>query len=203
MVEVGETFGRWRVLSRSSYRDKRGKRSYFFCLCSCGTEKEVNGSSLTSGRSTSCGCYRAEVTSSRCKTHGLTGGPEWLAWNNARQRCFNQKTRNFSDYGGRGISMCPLWKNSFSAFISFMGVRPSPKHTLERKNNSGGYSPTNCVWAFKKENCRNTRANRHITYKGKTQSLAAWVEFLGLNYKTTWRRLSLGWSIEEAFREKI
>lgn len=71
-----------------------------------------------------------------------------------QNRCYNKDASGYSRYGGRGIRVCPRWLE-FENFISDMGPRPSPKHSVHRKDNDGPYSPKNCCWATTKEQSQN------------------------------------------------
>jgi hypothetical protein len=113
-------------------------------------------------------------------------------------RCCGTRRTNYPMYGGRGIKVCERWQNSFEAFLADMGERPSPKHTIERKDNNGDYTPSNCRWATICEQARNRRNNRLGTLNGKTQSIAAWAEERGANLQRVYSRLSRGWTLEQA-----
>jgi hypothetical protein len=89
-------------------------------------------------------------------THGRSGSPTHKTWCAIVQRCTNPKNPNWNDYGGRGISVCDRWRNSFEAFLTDMRERP-PSLTIERKNNDGNYEPNNCVWASRDVQGRNRR----------------------------------------------
>ena len=118
--------------------------------------------------------------------------PEYTAWQNLFDRCFKTDLPYYHRYGGRGIKPC-IGLNTFDGFIAGVGRRPSNKHTLDRIDNDGGYWcgrcpecvlngwPLNMRWATRKEQARNTRNNRMISWNGRTQCLAAWAEELGIS----------------------
>lgn len=105
------------------------------------------------------------------------------AWQHMKARCYNPKCRQYKYYGARGITVCRRWKGSFESFAADMGPRPEGG-SLERVDNSKGYSPKNCRWATQHEQTRNTRQNRHIAYAGRTQCLTDWCRELGVNMST-------------------
>jgi hypothetical protein len=116
-------------------------------------------------------------------------------------RCEAKAGGDYERYGGRGISVCNRWRNSFEAFISDMGLKPTPKHSIDRVNNDLGYSPDNCRWATIAEQTRNRgglRRNRLVTIQGKTMCMADAAKFTGLPIKTIHNRLNRGLSDEEA-----
>ena len=137
--------------------------------------------------------------------HGFSKRPEHYIWQSMVQRCTNPKAQQYEDYGGRGIKVCARWM-LFDNFLADMGQRPEGKHpsgramyTLERKKTDGDYTPKNCVWATYKDQSRNRRKGRIVSYRGKSQPLAVWVEEFGLDYKIVHQRLSRGWSVSKAF----
>lgn len=117
-----------------------------------------------------------------------------------KSRCENPRNARYADYGGRGITVCDRWKDSFENFIADMGPPPTPSHSIEREDNSRGYEPGNCRWATDIEQGNNQRSNVLIEYNGKTQTIAQWARELGMNYQTLRQRIQkYGWSVERAF----
>jgi hypothetical protein len=114
-----------------------------------------------------------------------------------RQRCCNPNTAHYARYGGRGIKICEQWR-SFSAFLADMGPRPGPEYELDRINNDGHYEPSNCRWATRAQQMRNTSYNRLLTINGVTKPARDWAAESPADYKTIYTRLFRGWSDEDA-----
>jgi hypothetical protein len=112
-----------------------------------------------------------------------------------KERCTNTA---FKNYGGRGISVCQRWADSFEVFISDMGPRPSPKHSIDRIDNDGNYEPGNCRWATNLEQARNRRTNRVITLDGESLCLVDWAKRTGVDHRTISERLRKGWDERRA-----
>lgn len=127
--------------------------------------------------------------------HGMRGTRAYKAWVNMRNRCFSKSLREYPLYGGRGITVCARW-DSFLNFFTDMGEQPEGL-TLERIDNNGNYEPSNCKWATRAEQGRNTRSTRFITLNGKTLCLADWAVELGVRENLLVQRLRLGWSPED------
>lgn|SRR3990167_723912 len=155
---TGMRFDRLLVKSRS-HSNQHGQ-SMWSCVCDCGTVKVVCVSALRGRLTKSCGCLSRENTATINFLHGKSKTPEWAAWYNMIARCTDAKNDAWKWYGARGIMVCERWLGSFSSFLSDMGLRPSPTHSLDRVDNNGNYTPQNCRWATSLEQRRNTRRNK-------------------------------------------
>jgi len=193
-------FGRLTVIA---FAGQKSLRAYWLCRCECGKEVAVRGTGLVSGTSQSCGCLCRELTIARNTTHGKARTPEYRAWLGMLQRCYKPGSKMYYRYGGRGITVCERWRTSLEAFLEDMGPRPTPKHTIERKENDLGYCKDNCIWETRKVQARNTRQNAMLTFQGKTKCIAAWAEECGMAMKILWQRLNRGWSAERALTEAV
>ena len=128
----------------------------------------------------------------------------YTAWGNMKQRCFNPSRRDYAWYGGRGITVCSEWRNSFPAFMAWALENGYQSHlTLERIETDGPYCPENCRWATKKEQANNRRSNRMLTMDGKTQTMALWADEKGMDLSTLWKRIYHGWPVERALTEPV
>lgn len=197
---VGRRYGRLTVTSQAE-SDARG-RSKWNCKCDCGGTSCVMRENLTSGRTTSCGCYHrerlSEVTRARNLTHGQTASSEHWVWGNMIQRCTNPNNHGYSDYGGRGIEVCDRWRNSFEAFAEDMGPRPTPQHSIERVDVNGPYSPANCRWATADAQSNNKRNSVRLDYHGQVVTPAQLSRMCGISEPALRSRLKRGLSVEEA-----
>ena len=117
-------------------------------------------------------------------------------WVDMKQRCFNKNNPRYKDWGGRGITVCKRWM-IFENFLADMGEKPKGK-TLDRKDNDGNYCKKNCRWATREEQQNNTRQNRIIIYKGKTQNLTQWARELKMDRQ----KLSNMLNYKKSFIEK-
>jgi hypothetical protein len=127
---------------------------------------------------------------------------EYGIWAAMKQRCYLQTSTVYEFYGGRGIKVCERWLNSFPNFLEDMGLKPSPKHSLDRIDNNGNYEPNNCKWSTDEQQNRNRRSNRNFTVNGETMCMTDWAKRIGIPYKTLWMRIKNGWSMEQAVRHE-
>jgi len=197
---IGKKYGRLDVISQGETKHKpNGAKVIFWtCMCECGTQKDVSGEALRDGRVKSCGCKRAEVIGGLNLSHGMSNSREYKSWQHIKYRCLNKNAAKYPDYGGRGITICERWINSFENFYKDMGNAPF-KHTIDRINVNMGYSKDNCKWSTKKEQSSNTRNNVIVNMDGKNMILKDACDLLGLQYNTVRARIKkLGWSTERA-----
>lgn len=189
---TGQVFERWTVLGFRG-TDKR-RIAIWLCRCNCGTESIVSGANLKTGRSTGCRhCGGIGVI-----THGMSESPEFTSWRAMIERCTNPNHKQYDDYGGRGIRVCKRWAESFQAFFDDMGPRPNGCSLDRHPDHDGSYAPDNCRWATAKQQARNTRRNRYLTFNSETKLLIEWAEHVGISEKTLRTRLRDGWSVERA-----
>ncbi len=186
-------FGRLVAVSWFRIQVAKGTRIMWRCRCRCGRRVTVEAQTLRDGRQISCGCYNQEKRT----RHGMYKRREYQIWADMIARCQNSRHRSFKNYGGRGVSICTRWIRSFAAFFADMGPRPSPEHSLDRKDNDGNYEPSNCRWATRREQQSNRRGCNRVTWNGKTQTLYAWARELGMAPSTLRGRLRLGWPISD------
>ena len=135
-------------------------------------------------------------------THGESYSRVYNIWALMRQRCNNPNAANYRLYGGRGVKCCESWAK-FQAFLDDMGYPPSPKHTLDRIDSDGDYTPENCRWADPVTQACNRRNGVKITAFGKTQSLSQWARETGVKRHTILHRINnMGMNPEQAMQAK-
>lgn len=190
-IKVSEYFG----------QDRTGHKQWV-CLCPCGKHFIADGGALKRFKYQSCGCRKGELIGFKKTTHGHAKkgvkSHEYSCWKHAKDRVSRPLNKRFKDYGGRGISMCERWFNSFSNFLSDMGMCPEGM-TLDRKDNDGNYEPGNCRWATIIEQANNKRNNVILSHNGRTQSVRRWEKELGFNNGVIDQRMRAGWEMSRLF----
>lgn len=208
---VGEKFGRLTVVSRlDNYISPSGtKSSRWKCVCECGQYVQVLGKHLATGDTVSCGCYRNERRKEVKTTHGGSKDRLYRVWLNMIARCYNPQETGYSNYGGRGITLCSEWKNDYSVFRDWAlnhGYDPNAargESTIDRIDVDGNYAPDNCRFTSMREQTNNRRNNRILTYQGEQDSIANWIKRLSLNRAVVYKRIYNGWSTDDAFERPI
>ena len=179
---TGQVFGRLTVLSEDP--DKRGtNHAYWFCECECGTVKSIRGNTLTSGNKTkSCGCISKDLGKDNLTKHGYYYHTAYKSWIKMMHRCYNKASKDYPDYGGRGITVCERWRDGPENFCNDMGERPEGC-TLDRIDNDQGYSPENCRWADAITQANNRRSNLLLATVHGVKTCAEVARLYGVDYK--------------------
>lgn len=145
------------------------------------------------------------VSTQKYTRHGKSNTSLYNAWCAMLSRCSSPGNTSYKDYGGRGISVCAEWRDSFETFEFYVAQLPhfgENDYTLDRIDNDGNYEPGNVRWATSIDQHRNFRRNRMVTYNGKTQCVAAWAEETGIAQHTICWRLEHGWPIGKALTKR-
>lgn len=218
MKEKDPTTGRWKTfrpvpsigqrigrLTIASTPQRFGRCVKLLCRCDCGVERYFIMDGIQSGTTKSCGCYKRDSAAMTHTVHGDNTGrkrtPELEAWSSMLKRCYNPKATHYDRYGGRGITVCDQWRHSYLTFLKDMGRRPTPKHTIERKDNDGNYTPENCKWATWLEQNNNRKSNRRVAFNGRNLTFAEWSREVGIGQLTIGDRIRNGWTPERALMQ--
>lgn len=188
---LGQRFGKL-VITRFLSRDK--KHRYYAVECDCGQVAVCSYNNLKRGNSTSCGCGRIENLH---RTHGKSNSAIYNRYRAMMSRCYDSKSIQYKDYGGRGIYVDESW-HTFEGFYADMGEPPFSGAQLDRVDNNSGYSKDNCRWTTPSANARNTRKTVFVEWKGELVALIELCEELGAPHSLVVKRLFRGWSIEDA-----
>jgi len=201
MIE-GSVYNRLTVIKATDR--KTGNKTIYECRCSCGNTVFTDKYKLFNGHTKSCGCFKLENLSVIKRKHGMTKTPEHKAWVEMRQRCYNKNNRVFSYYGGRGITVCEAWLNSFESFYSDMNKRPTSKHSIDRIDVNGNYEPRNCRWATPNEQAANRRDTTKYIFNNELMPLSYIANALGLPQQTMHRLVrKKGMTIEQVITSRL
>jgi hypothetical protein len=181
------------------------KEALAVCKCDCGKIKTINLNAIVTPRGTkSCGCLPTGDKKGSLASnyrHGMTQSRAWKLWNSMKRRCYTVGASGYFKYGARGVTVCDKWKNSFEEFYKDMGDPPLGM-SIDRIDNSKGYSKENCKWSTLKEQANNKTSNIFFTIDGDTKTLAQWVDiykpFYGIKYATVQNRIYRNWDIKTA-----
>lgn len=183
---------------------------YWHCECDCGKAVIRHQGSLVKGYTLSCGCRKKMPNAGHFKkTHGRTrsngeASRIYKIWSAMKDRTGNPKAHAYERYGGVGITVCDEWRDSFEAFARDMGDPPSSKHTIDRKDNSLGYTPDNCRWATYSEQNLNRSNVIKVFYEGEHVALAALAHKFGMPVNTVRSRVTKqGWDVDRALKTPI
>lgn len=189
---TGQKFGKLTVVAQIG---KKGNAILWRCKCECGNDCEVVTADLNRQHNVSCGCNRG-------LKHGKYKTRLYRIYNAMKERCYNQHTVNYHLYGGRGITICKEWLNDFNSFYEWaLNNGYKENLSIDRKDTSGNYEPSNCRWITNKEQQSNKRNNVILTYDGITLTAKQWAEKLDINYQTLISRIYRGKPIEEILKK--
>lgn len=197
---VDSCYGDWTVIE---YAGIVGTDAQWTCKCSCGKVRNVSGGELRRGRSKSCGCKHRQL--GRKPKHGESGRHrtrEYTAWCSMITRCTGETHRSYSRYGGRGIQICDRWlaKAGFENFLVDMGRCP-PGCSLDRQDNDGNYTPSNCQWSTRSQQAKNTSRSIYLTFCGQRLHVTDWASKVCKSADLIRRRKLNGWSDEDALTQ--
>lgn len=203
---IGNRYGKLIVID---FSHTENGYSYWKCKCDCGNVKIIRGTYLTQKRRAvkSCGCLIKEkapdnLPKHKCITHNMTGTKFYGVWNSMVMRCHNPESLSYKRYGAKGINVCNRWRK-FENF--YCDMFPSYKEglTIDRIDNSKGYSPENCRWVDMKVQCNNKTSNHTIIYENKEYTLSQASEKFSISYHTLKRRIYNGWSVKKAIETPV
>ena len=171
------------------------------CRCVCGKLTTVRAGKLADFEVKSCGCQKARLVASSKTKHGMAGTRVYSIWAGMLQRCQGKKS-NTKRYKDKGIGVCAEWFD-FEKFYADMGDPPEGC-SIERVENSKGYTRSNCIWADNRTQSRTKHNSKYVEFKGELKLLVVWCEELHLNYQAVWRRLyRLHWTADRALSTPI
>lgn len=200
---TGQRFGRLTVIKRTE-EIAINKSAKWQCVCDCGNYCIKTSSSLRRFEKNSCGCWKSEITSKLFKKYYNLDRKLYEIWKGIKARCFNINSKDYRNYGGRGITICDEWLdyNVFSNWAIYNKYINGL--TIERIDVNGNYCPENCCWIENKYQGQNTRKVKRFIYNEKSYTIRQLSENFNVNYYTLKARLTqYGWDIEKAINEPV
>lgn len=194
---------RFGMLTAIKFAYVKNSKAYWEFLCDCGCSAIKQSNSVIyktiDGATPNCGCMTEKFrrNNSPMLRHGMTGHPAHSGWSAMKHRCTNKKNIKWHLYGGKGISICDRWMESFENFWEDMGATWSPGLTLDRIDGNGNYEPSNCRWATKQQQARNTSAARMVMTEFGEMQLCVAAEIAGISGDAICGRIKRGWSVQE------
>lgn len=176
------------LFKRSQSEIKRGRIKYCSNACHGKSQRGHNNPSYKHGNA-----LRGKHT------------PEYRTWVAMIDRCYTTSSSSYAKYGGKGIKVCDMWRNSFSRFLDDMGNKPSSGCSIDRIDGSRGYYPDNCRWATKIQQTNNQKSNIKVCWDGQVYNVSQLMRKLGIYTRSGvyYTRLNRGWSVKRAFTEPI
>lgn len=201
---IGKVYGYLKVIKDlPPYITPSGKSvRMVLCRCVCDKTVSVQAQHLRTGNTTSCGCKTSELRKNQKTKHGLSDSRLFNIWVGMKQRCYNEKSANYKNYGGRGIKVCNDWFNNFESFYDWsMANGYADDLTIDRIDVNGNYEPSNCRWADKETQENNKTSNVIIAYNGQTMNISQWAKKLNIPVGVLLNRRHLGWDDERIVTE--
>ena len=205
----GRKYGRLTAIKRAYDHIKKNgcKEIMFLFRCDCGKEKILPKGQVVNGNIKSCGCLLKENArkGKNQYKHGLVNTRLYHIYHSMKARCYRKNSSDYNRWGARGIKICDEWLKDFINFYKWaMENGYQEGLSIDRIDNSKGYSPENCRWATAKEQANNTRRNRILVFNGEKHTLAEWAEIVGIDKNILGNRIiTSGWSVEKALTTPV
>lgn len=215
---AGKNFGKWNVIGYAG--NNNDGKSIWWCVCECDNTKfyKIVGTELSRGKTKSCGCNIIEENKQRAfieqyaNSYGLTTKSYkriYRIYNHMKQRCYNQKSKDYIHYGARGIRICQEWLEDKDIFVQWcVNNGYDDTLTIERINVNEDYKPSNCMWITKNKQASNKTTTKYITYNGERLKLIDFLQSIGCKTHKEQnlvrsRIFKYGWSVNDAIKEYL